>query len=268
LLTANGRTPQGVTSAQIQANTWLPPLVSVVVGITAALLAGIGIGALRPFGRHSEYLLLVFGPWLFVGSGVLVLRSFAAAQGSKQLNTFVGLVPSALLIVPALFVFTLLMRGQRERWDAAPSRDGGLFAKTFVLPVLPMVALLAGVTWVVEAQDLLWQATMANTPRYVTGPVAGLLGAQSGFAGDRGGIDQVLPLPLAAVLLVAALALQWLYLDRLALRVGSDVAATSGRAVAVAAPDAAVAAPEAVVAASEAPAGHQAEWPGGEALPS
>src|SRR5262249_40401530 len=72
-------TPSRTSAGQIAANTWLPPLPPALVGVVAAALAAFGIGVLRPLGRHSEWLLLPFGLFLFVGIGPLATSAFTSA---------------------------------------------------------------------------------------------------------------------------------------------------------------------------------------------
>lgn len=226
--------PSGVSTGAVQVNTWLPPLVSAVVGVGLAALAGFGIGGLRPLGRASELLLLPFAPWLFVGDGPLAIAHFIRAEKNDQLNTFVGLIPPGWLSVPALVVFALFFRGQRERWEA-----GGRFGSTMLLPALPMLAGAGLLSWLVGAQSWLWpqlvvrDAEHAPATNLVLLRLAETLGEPAAM---RGFVAQVLPLPMLLLFLVAFLALQLLYLDRLVIAAGRGEAgpadgAASGTAV-------------------------------------
>jgi hypothetical protein len=51
--------------------TWGPPLITTAVALPVAAFGGYALGALRPLGNASRWLLLLFAPWLFVGSGPL-----------------------------------------------------------------------------------------------------------------------------------------------------------------------------------------------------
>jgi hypothetical protein len=158
---------------RLLANTWLPPLVSTAIGITLAAAAAIGIGALRPFGRRSEWLLLPFGIWLFVGSGPQLPFLVYAFGEVGVVNSALTLIPHTWVIVPALFVLTLLFRGQRARWDEVRAAGGRpSIGRMLVLPALPMVVLLGGVAWLLQAQDLLRQLLVAGDPALATGPTA------------------------------------------------------------------------------------------------
>jgi hypothetical protein len=142
--------------------TWLPSLPSTLVGVGVALLAGFGIGAMRPLGRSSELLLLPFAPWLFVG-----IPPYAVA---RLLDVHVGLVshtPPTWLSVPALVVFTLLFAGQQQAYrqaveEGAPVRAA--FIQAYVRPVLPMVVLVGLVVWVLQANDYFWRALLTLVP--------------------------------------------------------------------------------------------------------
>src|SRR5262249_6202438 len=127
-----------VDAGEVFVNTWGPPILSTVVGVGLALVAAIGIGALRPLGRASEWLLLPFAPWLLVGSGPLIVHTADSLGRSGALNTWLGLVPRTWVVIPALFVLTLLLRGQRARWDRQrASGQPASLARIFILPVLP-----------------------------------------------------------------------------------------------------------------------------------
>ncbi|MFC7546385.1 sugar ABC transporter permease [Plantactinospora sp. GCM10030261] len=210
--------PSGLSTGEIRANTWLPPLVSTVVGVSLAVLAGFGIGGLRPLGRASELLLLPFAPWLFVGDGPLALAHFQRTQEADQISTFAGLVSPGWLCIPALVVFTLFFRGQHERWTA-----GGRFASTMLVPALPLVAAAGLLTWLVNAQGWLWsQLVVTDMDR---APASNLLMAGIAQFGQRpermrAFIAEVLPLPLLLFFLVAFVAAQVFLLDRLAIRAG------------------------------------------------
>jgi hypothetical protein len=197
--------PSGTSTGRILLDTWLPPLISAGIGVAVALAAGYGIGALRPLGPASEWLLLPFGPWLFVGSGPQTLREFAAGRTGDSL---LALVPPGRVAIPALVVFTLLFRGLRDGRPAAG------FAARYLRPALPMALLAFGVAWLVQAQDALWPL-VAAPGAHPTGPalVTRLLAAAP--AGAEPGAGLALPVWLWLLLFLAAAALQLSYLDRI-----------------------------------------------------
>ncbi|MER6576646.1 sugar ABC transporter permease [Nonomuraea sp. NPDC001023] len=202
-----------------QVNTWVPAVAGALVSVGVAYLAALGIGGLRPLGARSEWLLLPFAPWLFVGTGPLGVADWQNMRNLRLVDTFFALFPPLLVSVPALLVLTLLCKGLAERND----RD---FFGGVLLPSLPMAGVLAGAVTLVNAQDVLWPLLVAQSPELFTVPVAqmGRLGGLHGVP-DAGAST---PLLVVAVALAAVVAAQLRYLDRLAVSVnGSRPARTS-----------------------------------------
>ncbi|MFF3865738.1 sugar ABC transporter permease [Micromonospora sp. NPDC001898] len=219
LASGSGELPARLSAGRIQANTWLPPLISTVVGVGLAALAGFAIGGLRPLGRASELLLLPFAPWLFVGVGPLAIAHFDRAREAGQLDTFVGLIPPGWLCIPALVAFTLFFRGQREHWAA-----GGRFGPTMLLPALPLLAAVGLLDWLIGAQSWLWPRLVVQSIEHAPASNLLVMRLAETFGADgsaQGLMAQVLPLPMLALFLVAFVALQVGYLDRLAVRAGT-----------------------------------------------
>jgi ABC-type sugar transport system permease subunit len=208
------------TAGAAVVNTWAPTLISTFVGVTVAVLAAIGIGALRPLGRYSELLLLPFAPWLFVTTAPLLAPAFNRMAHNGQIDSFLGLVPPTWVAIPVLFIATLLFRGQEARLRAAPAWSPGAVARTLVLPVLPMLAILFGAVWLWQSQDLMWQLVGSGQHRQ-TGAVAAVEGFNQIF-GKNTGVGLVLPVALLVVFVLAAVAAQLAYLDRVAVRVGHE----------------------------------------------
>ena len=195
-------------------NTWLPPLVSTVIGVGLAAIAGFGIGTLRPFGRWSELLLLPFAPWLFVGIGPLMLVKYDNAVNGVGVGTFLSRIPPIWLAIPALFLFTMLGRGL-----AQSGRGYG----SVVLRALPFVALVTVATWLVQAQSLLWGYLVGTTdgmgaPTRVLNFVGQYIGARE----DNIPIGWVLPIPVILVFALGLAALNAFYLDPLTIRAGRE----------------------------------------------
>ncbi|MEU1389639.1 MULTISPECIES: sugar ABC transporter permease [unclassified Nonomuraea] len=204
---------------RVQVNTWVPAVAGALVSVGVAYLAALGIGGLRPLGARSEWLLLPFAPWLFVGTGPLGVADWQNMRNLRLVDTFFALFPPLLVSVPALLVLTLLCKGLSERND----RD---FFGGVLLPSLPMAGVLAGAVTLVNAQDVLWPLLVAQSPELFTAPVT-----QMGRLGGYHGVPDVgtsTPLLVVAVALAAVVAAQLLYLDRLAIGVnGSRPARTS-----------------------------------------
>ncbi|MEV4581174.1 sugar ABC transporter permease [Nonomuraea jabiensis] len=206
-------------SLRSQVNTWVPAIGGAVVSVGVAYLAALGIGGLRPLGRGSEWLLLVFAPWLFVGTGPLGVANWQNMRNMGLIDSFLALFPPLLVSVPALLVLTLLCKGLAERTD----KDffGGVF-----LPSLPMAGILAGAVALVNAQDLLWPLLVAQKPTLYTAPVAQM--AQLGsFSAAKPDVGAATPLLVVAVALIAVVAAQLLYLDRLAITTNGSRARTA-----------------------------------------
>ncbi|MEV5503923.1 hypothetical protein AB0M50_51830 [Nonomuraea fuscirosea] len=189
-------------------NTWVPALAGALVSVGVAYLAALGIGGLRPLGRGSEWLLLAFAPWLFVGPGPLGVANWQNARNLGLIDSFPALVPPLLVSVPALLVLTLLCKGLSER-------SGGDFFGGVLLPSLPMAGILAGAVTLVNAHDLSWPLLVAQQADAYTTPVSQVTRLGS-FAGGTPDIGAATPLLVVAVALAALVAAQLLYLDRLA----------------------------------------------------
>jgi hypothetical protein len=194
-----------------------------LVGVALAALAGAAIGALRPLGRWSELLLLPFAPWLLVGSAPLVLAGFVDAQHSGKLESWFALIPPTWLVVPALFLFTVLFRGQEGRRRAMVA--AGMSPRTALvramLPALPMIGLAFAATWLVQAQDLSWPFTMASGPERATSTVLMFQHLGQYARSDASApFSSVLPVVVVVLSIVVLAAAQLSYLDRIAVRVG------------------------------------------------
>ncbi|WP_143590359.1 sugar ABC transporter permease [Thermoactinospora rubra] len=203
--------PAPLDTVRLHLYTWLPALAGALVSVGVAYLAALGIGGLRPLGRHSEWLLLAFAPWLFVGVGPLSGALWLTYRELGLLDTLVALVDPLLVSVPALVVLTLLCRGLAER--------GGPFLATVVLPSLPMAAVLVGAVTLLNAQEPLWRLLVATRPEHWSAPVALLQLHSRGFGADPP-VGLTTPPLTVAVAFAALVAAQLTYLDRLRLTVG------------------------------------------------
>ena len=193
----------------------LPPVVSTVVSIVLALLAAIGISVVRPLGDRSEWLLMLFAPFLFVGTAPLLPGSFH----TDTISDFTGLIPPVWIAVPALLIFSVFLRGQCERY--APASAGDVVVKV-ILPVLPLVLLVGGAMWVVQSQDLFWQLNYSPN-----GAGTGLVTVFSVVQGSFGvpkhlPLGLALPIWLVVVTAIGLAVLQIFYLDRLAIRIRDE----------------------------------------------
>jgi len=211
-----GELPGQVNLASTLALTILPPLVGIfLVQLPLTYLAALGIGALRPFGRYSELLLLPFAPWLFVTVGPLLVSLFIAARMAGSLNTPVALLPRFAVSIPILFVLTLFFKGQGARRRA----HGGSILRGLILPSLPLALLLGFAATLIAAQGLTWPLIAASSSNLATLPVLALEVAGQ-LTGSRAALMSVI-LPAEGLILIAWLLIfalfQLFYLPRLAL---------------------------------------------------
>ncbi|MGF1653400.1 MAG: hypothetical protein ACFCUP_08810 [Actinomycetales bacterium] len=213
--------PDGVSVAAVLANTWLPPLVTATVSVGVAAAAAFGIGALRPLGRWSEVLLLLFAPWLFVGTLPLVLARFSTLRDLGQLGEPVSALPQAWVAIPGLVVLTLLWRGQELRRRAAAARGEPTSTwRSLLLPALPMVGAVWLLTWVVLAQDVVWPYATGSNPADVNAYSLVLRQVLVFLGGPGAPVGLVMPAGVLVTLVLVIGALQLLYLDRVAVRLG------------------------------------------------
>ncbi|NUR51728.1 MAG: sugar ABC transporter permease [Hamadaea sp.] len=208
-----GRLPDGPFEPWLL--SWGPTLISTVVGVGAAVLAGFGIGALRPLGRNSHLLLLPFAPWLFTGLGVTMVDAFQHLwrhDSDNFLFAFLRAIPPSSLNIPALVLSAVLFRGLTTQ--DSPARSWRTAA--------PVVALVALVTWVVQANDVIWSLISVTDPGNGTMPY---LAVSRGFAysfGTESLVGWLYPIP-GYLLTAAAIAVVGVFvLDRLALHTGPE----------------------------------------------
>jgi hypothetical protein len=234
LLTEQRTTPAPDSISGTLTDALLPALLATVVQLLLAYPAGIGIGAFRPLGRHSHWLLLPFMPWLFVTATPLLTVSVESVLANGHMNSFLGAIPPILVSVPALLVFTLFGAGHGYRWRAAQAAHRpAAFLRTVLVPSLPLLGVVAMATWLYQAHDFLWRYSVVNDMKHAAADVAALrqLGMYTSGWPSPGLLFAAAPLAIPA-LLVFAVAQIW-SLDRLALRLGDPgpepgVAAAAG----------------------------------------
>ena len=214
-----------LSAGRVLLNTFLPPLITAVVQLLVAYLAALGIGALQPLGRRSEWLLLLFSPWLFVTILPLSIAGFLAGLNAGRLDTFFALISPVLFSVPALFILTLFFKGQAPSWRAA-SGDGessgaGAFFNHLILPSLPLVGVLLLFSLFAGWQKVYWPLVSTFRPENRTLGFV-LYGQQYMFPS---GIDRTAAmitrffLPTMFLFFLAFAAFQF-FLDRLVLTTG------------------------------------------------
>jgi ABC-type sugar transport system permease subunit len=199
------------------------PLLGLLILLPVTYLAALGIGALRPLGRWSEALLLLFTPWLFVTTSPLSLIFVNRLQRLDRLNRPLAINPPIALSIVGLIVLALFFKGRAAAWRTGqeqgdPSSRG--FFGEVILPSLPLVAALGLGALLVGMQRYYWQA-MVYYERDVILPSMAWpeMGARF-FAGPELWAPAVLVyiVPPFLLLFVGLSVLQVLYLDRLVLR--------------------------------------------------
>jgi ABC-type sugar transport system permease subunit len=201
--------------------TWSPALLSALVSVGVAYLGALGVSGLRPLGRHSEWLLMPFAPWLFVGAAPLGIEFFKSLQDDGALGEGAPFPPILVSLV-SLVVLAVLCRGQAERWQqqtAAGAPAAGSFFRTVVLPTLPLAALLIVVAVFVNAQDLFWSLLTIRTPEEGTVPML-LFMVNSNLTTQDFSVASATPLMPVVLGFVALGAIQALHLDRMTATVG------------------------------------------------
>jgi hypothetical protein len=215
--------PETLNTSNLWQNTVVPLLPAIfLIQLPIVYLAALGIGALRPLGKFSEWLLLPVSPWLFVTAVPLGLALFLNLRTAGQLNTPEGLrVPSAMLNVPMLFILTLFFKGQEQKWRVQnPSFI--TFLQIVILPSLPLALFLSLITLGINSHDLYWSLIAVNVPQNFTLPVfLSLVSAQYGssFRVISDLLAQFGP-PLVAITFSVLAVFQIFFADRLALGVG------------------------------------------------
>jgi ABC-type sugar transport system permease subunit len=214
-----GAEPEGPPGAG--GRTWPPALLSALLSVGVAYLGALGVSGLRPLGRHSEWLLMPFAPWLFVGAAPLGIEFFTSLRDEGELGEG-DVFPPIMVSLVALVVLAVLCRGQAERRQqqmAAGASAGGSFFRTVVLPTLPAAVLLVVVTVFVNAQDLFWGLLTAQSPEDATTPMV-LFTANSSLTAQDISVASATPLVAVVLGFVAVAAIQALHLDRMTATVG------------------------------------------------
>jgi hypothetical protein len=191
--------------------------VAVPAQLAVAALAGLGIGVLRPLGRRSEWLLLIFAPGLFINPLLLLTGRLPTAISDGR-SAESDLPIPVLVGIPAIYIFTFVLAGLRRAWDADPRSRSW----TFVTGA-STVGLTFVVSWVVQAQTLTWANSVAVGP----GPGNGQLTLYR-LSNEFVDLPQQLATPVPLLVLLAAVAAAAMIgMDRLRLGVGRSEAASS-----------------------------------------
>jgi ABC-type sugar transport system permease subunit len=216
----DGPPPEGLPGAGDRTWTWA--VLGALVSVGVAYLAALGVSGLRPLGRHSEWLLMFFAPWLFVGVAPLSVEFYKALRDAGEVDVESSLLPPILVAVLPLLIMAVLCRGQAERWQQRVSSGApaaGAFFRTVVLPTLPLAGFLFVVVALVHGQDLFWPMLVAATPENATVPLTLVITQGSMRQGDFS-VASATPMAVVLVAFVALAVVQVLHLDRLTATVG------------------------------------------------
>ena len=208
--------------AGAEGRTWTWPALGALVSVGVAYLAALGVSGLRPLGRHSEWLLMFFAPWLFVGVGPLSVEFFKALRDEGGVDVESSLLPPILVAVLPLLIMAVLCRGQAERWQqrvSAGAPAAAAFFRVVVLPTLPLAAFLYVATMLVHGQDLFWPLLAAGSPENATVPLAMVL-IQGNLGQSDISVAAATPAELMLVAFLVLAAVQVLHLDRMTATVG------------------------------------------------
>lgn len=199
----------------------LPPLLVILfIQLPIAYLGGLAIGAVRPFGKFSNWLLLLFSPWLFVTSVPLAFAAFELFRKMEMLDSPITLTPPILLSVPMLFIFTLFFSGQSLKWQKA--REEGTssisaFFKHLILPSLPLAVFMTAFSLLAATQDLFMPLISGLSIENHTATTNILMYLGSMKPAGTSSIIALFGLPLFIVFFIVFAALQVFYLNRLVL---------------------------------------------------
>ena len=199
----------------------LPPLLVILfIQLPIAYLGGLAIGVVRPFGKFSNWLLLLFSPWLFVTSVPLAFATFESFRKMDLVNSPAALIQPILLSVPMLFILTLFFNGQHFKWQKA--REEGTstvsaFFKHLIVPSLPLAALMAALSLLAASQDLFMPLLTGLSIENHTATTNILMFLGSMKPAGTSSIIALFGLPLFIFFFIIFAALQVFYLNRLVL---------------------------------------------------
>lgn len=223
----------GLLMRALGLNTVLAGVVGVLRWqLPLAFLAALAIGGLRPLGRYSEWLLMPFAPWLFVGSGSLLLVYYEGLAQASLVDSFLALAGPFTISVPMLVLLTLYFKGRQRPYQEALAAGRpalSAFFSTVFLPSLVPAFLLYLAALLVHSQQILWPLAVAHSPEMQTLPLLLLrLGDTLAVGGLPAGALLLGLLPLGIFFLIAFGLFQVFFLDRLALTREGDAAQDQG----------------------------------------
>lgn len=194
-------------------NTLLPAFVSAfLIELPIALAAAFAIGGLRPIGKHSEWLLLLFSPGLFLTIAPIMVPVFQGLMATERIGEFTAFFTPLALSVPLLFLLTLFFKGHTvAKPEATPVQ--------LLVRSLPLAFMASAVLFFVHLNEFLWPYLLARSPENY--PFVLLIGQLSQGIGDFGTVAAAITLfwlPMFIVFVIVFGVCLVLYGDRLALK--------------------------------------------------
>ena len=206
---------------RIWMNSILPPLlVILLIQLPVTYLGALGIGVARPFGKWSQWLLLLFSPWLFVTSVPVAFAAFENLRKVELIDSLLALTPPILISVPMLFILTLFFSGQETKWREARAQGATTmhaFFKHLIVPSLPLAILMVAFSLLAAVQDLFMPFLIGFNPEQHTATARILTLSGSANPSAASTIIALFGLPLFVSVFVIFAILQIAYLDRLVL---------------------------------------------------
>ena len=212
-----------ISAGRLFVSTFVPPLVTTTLQVLIAYLAALSIGALRPFGERSPWALLLFSPWLFITVPPLSLVYFMAAQKAGTFDTLRGAISPILISIPALFILTIFFMGRasqrQHEMTEGTSPTAPNFLQHFILPSLPLAAVLWLMLLFFNGQDIFWPLLVSLSPeRYTLNlMLSRLVQIFNGSDGTLAAAITFFILPVCIFFFLGLAFFQILYLDRLTL---------------------------------------------------
>jgi len=211
-----------IPEQRVLINTFLPPAVTATLQILITYLTALSIGALRPLGKRSEWLLLLFSPWLFISVLPLGLVHYLSAREAGIIGSLAGSLSPIRFSIPALFVLTIFFAGRASQRQgettAGESQDVTLFFEQFILPSLPLAVVLWLLLIFFNGQDLIWAALVSSPERFnVNLWLLQLVGRFGGAGGMLAAAITYFVLPVCIFFFICLALFQVYYLDRLVL---------------------------------------------------
>ena len=189
-----------------------------VLVLPVTYFGALGIGGIRPLGRHSEWLLAPFFPFFFISIATLWPAFFDFLSRAHAFGNQAVLIYPLLVNVAFLIFMTLYFKGQRERWISSGSPSS--FFRAVVLPSIPVTATFAVATSVFVVRDALWQLISSahndNLAQVLVDTVAEL--DMSGV----GGVVLIFTTGSVLAFFPILAILQILIVDRIRVRVGAS----------------------------------------------